>query len=169
MNLYLLRHAIAADPVAPGLAGDRDRPLTGEGKEKLDRVIDAMVAMKLEFDVILSSPFRRTAQTAERVADRIGARQRLQFAEALGVGTGVADVIQCVAGLRPGPRELLLVGHEPTLGDLVARLTTRNGDLRLAFKKAGLCKLEVLGLRPGGATLDWMLTPRLMALMGRPG
>jgi len=36
----------------------------------------------------------------------------------------------------------------------------------VGFKKGGLCRLEVVTLRPGRcATLVWLLTPKQMALM----
>ena len=54
MNLYLLRHGIAAEPGVAGFEPDSERPLTAKAMAELD----------LSFDLILSSPFLRTKQTA---------------------------------------------------------------------------------------------------------
>ena len=68
MNLYLLRHGIAAERGAGQSAGDADRPLTTKGRRKLRRAAAAMRTMQLSFDVILSSPLVRARQTAELIA-----------------------------------------------------------------------------------------------------
>ena len=68
MNLYILRHGVATDPAAHEFAKDADRPLTPEGKRKLRQVAEAMEALELSFDLILSSPYLRARQTAEVIA-----------------------------------------------------------------------------------------------------
>ena len=61
---------------------------------------------------------------------------------------------------------MLLVGHKPFLGRLVALLSTGNTSLDIDFKKGGLCKLEAESLHYGRcAKLVWLLTPRQMELM----
>ena len=69
MNLYILRHGIAVEHGAPGYAKDADRPLTPEGERKLGQIAEAMKALELTFDLILSSPYLRARQTAEIVAE----------------------------------------------------------------------------------------------------
>ena len=65
MNLYLLRHGIAVERGTPGLDKDADRSLTPKGERRLWRITEAMEALKLSFDLILSSPYLRARQTAE--------------------------------------------------------------------------------------------------------
>jgi phosphohistidine phosphatase SixA len=61
---------------------------------------------------------------------------------------------------------VLLVGHEPYLGKLIALLAAGNTSLEVDFKKGGLCKLEAESLRYGRcAKLVWLLPPRQMELM----
>jgi phosphohistidine phosphatase len=57
IEIYILRHGIAVDPGTPGYADDSKRPLTKEGWKKMRRIARAMRSMKLEFGLILSSPF----------------------------------------------------------------------------------------------------------------
>ena len=64
MNLYILRHGIAVERGTPGYAKDADRPLTLEGERKLQLIAQAMKALDLAFDLILSSPYLRARQTA---------------------------------------------------------------------------------------------------------
>ena len=58
---------------------------------------------------------------------------------------------------------LLLVGHEPLLGDLAAFLLTLNDESKLgvALKKAGMCRIEIDALPPTErGTLHWLMTPK---------
>ena len=76
MNLYLLRHGIAADPSLPEFTNDAERPLTPKGQRRLRQIVKAMGAFNLSFDVIFSSPYVRTKQTAEIVAKSLKRRSR---------------------------------------------------------------------------------------------
>ena len=166
MNLFLLRHGIAVERGTPGYSRDSDRPLTPKGERRLANIADAMEAMGLTFDLILSSPYVRARQTAEIVADALGLKQKLEFSEALTPDGDAKALIAELNRLGPEPGNVLLVGHEPFLSALVSLLTTGEPRLALDFKKGGLCKLEAETLRPGRcATLAWLLTPRQMGLM----
>ena len=79
MNLYILRHGIATDPAAHEFATDAERPLTPEGKRKLRQVAEAMEALELSFDLILSSTYLRARQTAEVIAAALKERKKLEL------------------------------------------------------------------------------------------
>src|SRR5436190_12833073 len=79
MEIYLLRHAPAATRNLQGGDDDSQRPLTPAGLKKMQRVARAMRGLKLKFDLILSSPFRRAKATAEIVADEFKLRRSLKF------------------------------------------------------------------------------------------
>ena len=72
--------------------------------------------------------------------------------------------IAVIEALQPysGVQSLLLVGHEPNLGELVTTLISAKYGSCIMFKKAGLCRLEADALRPGRAILHWLLTPAQM-------
>src|SRR5205823_3949413 len=86
MNIYLLRHGIAVDPSAPGFPKDADRPLTPKGRRRLRQIAGAMGALKISFDVILSSPYVRAQQTAELVTKILKRRKKLKFTDELTPG-----------------------------------------------------------------------------------
>lgn len=166
MNLFLLRHGIAAERGTPGYERDADRPLIPKGERRLERIADAMDAMGLRFDLILSSPYLRARQTAEIVAAALGLKKKLEFSETLTPDGDAKALIAALNKLEPRPENVLLVGHEPFLSELISMLTSGDPHVAIDFKKGGLCKLEVESLRPGRcATLAWLLTPRQMALM----
>jgi len=166
MNLYLLRHGLAVEPGLAGYQPDAERPLTPKGKARLRTAARAMEALDLSFDCILSSPLRRARQTAEIVARRLRLRKKLAFADDLAPGGDPRRLIQELNQLRPEPQQVLLVGHEPYLGRLVALLTAGNTGLEIDFKKGGLCRLQTEFLVYGRcARLVWLLTPRQLEMM----
>jgi phosphohistidine phosphatase len=167
MNLYLLRHGIAVDPSSPRFAKDSERPLTQKGKRRLQQqVAVAMGALKISFDVILSSPYVRAKQTAEIIAKSLKRQKKLKFSDELTPGGNPKLLIQQLNELRPKPKNILLVGHEPYLSKLIALLTAGNTSMEIDLKKGSLCKLETESLRYARcATLICLLAPRHLALM----
>src|SRR5262249_27551822 len=49
MDVYFLRHGLAADPGGPGAKSDSERALTGEGKRKLRQIAHAIREMEISF------------------------------------------------------------------------------------------------------------------------
>ncbi len=165
MELYLLRHAIAAER-GPGYPRDSARPLTERGQRRMRRAARGMVALGLEFDAILTSPYARARRTAELVADALDARDILEETPALAAD---GDPRALVEALAPAADErVLLVGHEPYLSELVSALISGGaGTTGVRFKKGGLCKLQVDTLRYDRcARLEWLLAPRHLRRLG---
>lgn len=161
MNLYILRHGIAAEPGSPGSAQDSQRPLTPKGRRKLRGIAESMKALDLKFDLILSSPFLRARQTAEIVAKVLRCTRRLEFTDRLAPSESPARCVELLARLAPPLNDVLLVGHEPYLSELVSLLISGGRDARVVLKKGGLCKLAAKSLKPGrSAELEWLLTPK---------
>ncbi len=156
--VYLMRHGIAADAAA-GM-NDADRALTSEGVSKSERVAAGLHKLGVKPDLVLSSPLRRAEETARLVADVLNPKVPVELYPPLAGGFAVEDVVK---GLRPhrGARELLLVGHQPDLGELASHLLT--GSIRLVplpFKKAGVAAIAVGAMPPRTpGTLEWFLTP----------
>ena len=166
MNLYILRHGIAVEPGTPGYMKDADRPLTPEGERKLRRIAEAVEALDLSFDLILSSPYLRARQTAEIVAEGLKARKRLELSDSLTPGGSPKKLVELLNHLQPSAGSVLLVGHEPYLSGLISLLVSGDASFAVVMKKGGLCKLSTESLKPGRcATLEWLLTPKQMALM----
>jgi phosphohistidine phosphatase len=167
MNIFILRHGIAVEPCTKGFERDSDRPLTARGKRQLRKSAAAMRRMKLRFDLILSSPYKRAKRTAEIVAEELKLKKRLKFSDALRYERDAEELINQLSTLKSAPKNLLLVGHEPYLSQLISRLTSGDENLAMDFKKGGLCKLEAEQLSFGKcAQLVWLLTPRQMKEIG---
>ncbi|MGC3959109.1 MAG: phosphohistidine phosphatase SixA [Verrucomicrobiota bacterium] len=167
MNLFLLRHGVAVDRDPHSFPDDSHRPLTLKGEDRVRLVSDAMQTLELTFDGILSSPFLRARQTAEIVAGALGLRRGLQFREELTPAGDPKALVRFINRMQPASENLLLVGHEPYLSELLSVLISGQPDAAIDLKKNGLAKLEVSERLKYGrcATLNWLLSPRQLALL----
>ena len=166
MNLFILRHGLAVQRGTPGCEKDRDRPLTPKGRRRLRQIAKAMKKLDLSFDLVLSSPYARARQTADIVAATFNARRKLKLADYLTPDGNPQALIEFLKNLQPAPENVLLVGHEPYLSQLISTLVAGNSGLPVILKKGGLCKLAVESLKYGRcAALEWLLTPKQMELM----
>jgi len=163
MELYVMRHGKAAEPDPKLYPSDDQRPLTEAGRRDLEQIAAAMKLMKLEINLILSSPLVRARQTAEIVAKTLGITKKLLYSDSLAQNE-VKPVIEEIKRAYKGETSLLLVGHEPQLSELVSTLLTGGPDMVLNFKKGGLIKLQIkrIGLNRC-ANLEWLMAPRQMA------
>ena len=155
MNLYFLRHAIAVPRGTPAFK-DENRPLTKDGARKMKEIAQGMLALKLKFDRIATSPWLRARQTADIVAKIFG--QEVEIWKSL---IPSEDPRQLIAALRKSSDEnLLLVGHEPHLSQFISVLISGGPDTQIGFKKGGLCMVSSDDLIYGQcATLHWLLGP----------
>jgi phosphohistidine phosphatase len=162
MEIYILRHGIAVERGTRGYKKDSDRPLTKEGEEKMLEIAKTLLEMDLKFDLILSSPLVRAQQTAAIVADELG--EEVTYSDFLSPG---ADARELIAELNDEkPQQVLLVGHEPDLSQLISLLISGGGNAAIELKKGGLCKLTSEKLTFGQcATLNWLLTPKQLRSM----
>jgi phosphohistidine phosphatase len=156
--LYLIRHGIAADP-APGMS-DADRALTPDGVRKTTQVAVGLQKLDVTPDLILSSPLRRAEQTAHLIADVLAPSVGVQLYPPLAGGAAVEEIVK---GLRAAhrARQIVMVGHQPDLGELASYLLTGSADLApLPFRKAGVAAITVASIPPRTAgVLEWFLTP----------
>ena len=156
--IYLMRHGIAAEPTA-GM-NDADRALTAEGVRKTTRAAIGLSELGAKPDLILSSPLRRAEETARLVADVLTPHAAVELYPALAVGFAATDVVKGLRSHRHA-HELLLVGHQPDLGDLASYLLTGSANLvPLPFRKAGVAAITVGTVPPRSpGLLEWFLTP----------
>jgi phosphohistidine phosphatase len=164
MDLYVLRHAIAVPRGDESVSRDSERPLTEKGIAKLRRVTRGMRALGLSFDLILTSPYLRALQTAERVAAAVGARKTLEQTPHLAPDGDPRALMELVRSRSGATASVLVVGHEPYLSQLISTLASGEEHTGIAMKKAGLCKLAIRTLRYGRcASIEWLLPPAHLA------
>ena len=163
MRLFLLRHAIAAPREAGRYPDDRIRPLTREGKRRMELAARGMHALGLRFDLVLTSPLARAVETARIAARACRPRPDLKVLRPLAPGGGAGGVLAGLSAL-PAGAAVLLVGHEPDLSRLAGALILEHRDtLPIEFKKGALCRIDFDGAaRLGGGRLIFHLPPRVL-------
>ena len=157
VDLVLVRHGIALDRRTAARRGvaDADRPLTRAGIERTVAAATGLAAFVRRRPVLVyTSPLLRARQTADIVAEALGAAAP-SVCEALAPGGEAAGLSSVVPQSVP---VAVFVGHEPDLGHLAAHLCgARPGAIPI--KKAG-----AVVVRPaaGGGRLVAMLPPRVL-------
>ena len=163
-ELYLIRHGVAAER-GEAWPDDTKRPLTDEGVRRLRKIADGLAGIGVSFDVMLTSPLVRAKQTAEIIASGLNPHPPIVTTDALAPGGSYAAVLDDLAK-QARRRRIALVGHEPGLGALAARLIASRHALE--FMKGAVARIDVAALPPTGAgSLHWFLTPRLLRRLGK--
>jgi phosphohistidine phosphatase len=134
--IYLLRHGEAEQ----GSGGDADRRLTAKGERQSEDAGKALARLGVKLDTCLTSSKVRAADTAELAC--VALEVEPEVAAALGGGDFDSGE------LAVGRGETLLVGHEPSFSDEIARITGAKAKLR----KGGLAIID-------GSTLLALLRP----------
>ena len=109
---------------------------------------------------MLTSPLVRTRQTAEVVASALDPRPHIVTAESLAPG-GTFQSVMADLEKQAKKTRLALVGHEPGIGELAARLIGARQPIE--FKKGAICRIDVGTLPPQGpGALRWFITPKTL-------
>jgi phosphohistidine phosphatase len=157
MNLYILRHASAGLRRTNPLL-DVKRPLDKEGKKHSLQLAYVLNALNIQFDLIISSPLKRSLQTAAMIGTETGYEAPIQQSEALAPSASVKDFLKLLRGIS-NHENVLVVGHNPNLttflGSLLVPASSPEAKIRL--RKGSIARVV---LTRGPATLQTLLDPR---------
>jgi len=158
MRLLIVRHAIALPRGTPDVP-DAERPLTPQGKRRFESAAQGLARALPRPDAVLTSPWTRARQTAEILAAAFG---RLEPKDTPALAGGSFDALARVLAAYPADATVALVGHEPWLSALLARLIGSSEEERLEFKKGGVALVDFEGQLEEGGKLVAYLPPKLM-------
>ncbi len=158
-ELYIIRHGLAEER-GEAWPDDNKRPLTPDGVSRMRKAARGLARIGVTIDIVLTSPLVRARQTAEIVAGGLEPRPSLINIDSLAPDGSYAAIIADLE--KHGRRQrIALVGHEPSIGELGARLIGSRHALE--FKKGAICRIdldEVPPVSPGD--LRWLLTPKIL-------
>ena len=169
MNLYILRHASAGVRRANPLL-DVKRPLDKEGKQHCLQLAHVLNALKVNFDLVLSSPLKRALQTAQLVATETGYEARVLSSDALAPTAEYADFLELIHQ-NDARENVLLVGHNPNLPVFTGLLLAHAKPFsipaemppaelpQIRLRKGSLARIALLR---GNASLQSLIEPRLV-------
>jgi len=134
MKIILARHGSAEDKADS--KEDADRVLTPEGREQADLLGRVVAGTIGNVDGLWTSPLVRALQTAGIASKHLKNKPTVEPDLAIS-----GDLEQlCWKMHREALATLMLVGHQPDLGKLAARLLGFVSEVSL--KKGGLCIIE---------------------------
>ncbi|HJS94193.1 MAG TPA: histidine phosphatase family protein [Solirubrobacteraceae bacterium] len=161
-RLFILRHAKSSWD-DPGLA-DHERPLAPRGRRAVEAIAAHVNAAGITPELVLCSSARRARETLEGVA--VGGEHVI---EPDLYGANCEDILERLHGVPEDIGSLMLVGHNPTLQELVLRLADDDAapqlaEVRRKFPTGALATLTFdcawMELSPRSARLASYVRPR---------
>ena len=173
MHVYILRHGNAGDR-EQWTGDDRKRPLTEEGRKEMRAIAKGLDWLDLKVDTIITSPLVRAQETADFVRQVLH-RSRYDTSQLLEPGCDLRALARLLT-LYPQAREIMIVGHEPDFGEIIAALigASLSGTIQLKKAACSCIKLDTevgsptaaAGELAGKGVLVWHLPPRVLARLG---
>lgn len=139
MILYVMRHAEAVEK-NDGLQ-DEWRYLTEKGRTEAGKISAKIVSIGSKPRLTITSPLTRAVQTAEIAAGKACRRNVVVASELLLPNADIVELITHIRGCKDAKR-IMVVGHEPHLGSLIAVMLGRE-DATITLKKSSCVALEL--------------------------
>lgn len=120
-KLFIVRHAKSSWDF-PEL-DDFDRPLNSRGKRNVPEMGRRLAAQNVLPDLLISSPAKRAAATARRIAEVIGySKERIRKDRDFYHGD-IGDFMNVIQNTNSEVNSLMIFGHNPGLTDLTNMLS----------------------------------------------
>jgi phosphohistidine phosphatase len=156
MVVYVMRHAEAVE--GSDTLQDEWRYLTEKGRSTAEKMGASISKIGPKTRLTVTSPLTRAVQTAEIAAEKACRRNVIVASTLLLPEADISDLVSYIKGCgKPG--RVMLVGHEPQLGALVATLLGCT-DRPISLKKGACVALELDPKRENKpARFLWYLAP----------
>lgn len=150
MKLWVLRHG-EAEPY--GSRPDSERELTAHGRQEVLSSAARLIGQPLT--AIYASPYLRAQQTAQLVREALGFEPEIRTVEWLTPEVDPDRVAEQLVSVS----NVLLVSHNPLVGNLLSYLQHGAGYPPEKVSTAGLAELEHSELLIGAMTLNSLKHP----------
>ncbi len=147
-TLYLLRHAKA---VPESSLGDARRGLAKRGRKAAKAMAEFLGKLVPAPELVLCSAAARTRETLELVLPALDPPPAVSYEDGLYLAEA-SELLERLRKLPKNSQSVLLVGHNPGLHELGARLAVDPGRLAEGFPTAALAALQIPG---SWAELEW--------------
>jgi phosphohistidine phosphatase len=162
MDLYIVRHAWAADRDDQQWPDDDLRPLTDEGKKRFANMTEKLVDRGLTPQIVATSPLVRCRQTAEILAAGLPGRPKLAELDELRPGSDLEGLLRWTAAEARRHEWIAWVGHAPDVGRLAAALIGQPAG-QIRFAKGAVAAIRFDGpLTLGAGELQWLVTAKVL-------
>jgi phosphohistidine phosphatase len=160
MEIYLMQHG----PALPK-EQDPDEGLSPEGEASIHAAGKALKKMGIGFDLIVSSPKKRSRQTAAIVAEEVGfPPEQIVETEMLKPMVPPEETIKALSQYA-GNERILIAGHLPSVAEVASFLLTEGPKATVEFERGGCCRIDAEKLPTHAGRLKWYLTPEQLKLI----
>ena len=164
MDLFIIRHAWAAERDEAAYPDDSLRPLTDEGRNRFTRLVEALTPRGLTPQLIVASPMIRCVQTAEIIAAALGEKTKVVQRKELLPGGDPKHLLSWTEEHASDLGQVAWVGHAPDVGHLVAGLIGLDNGW-LDVKKGGIAAIGFSGPPElGRGELRWLVTAKVLGV-----
>ncbi len=132
MKIYIVRHGHSPSAKDAGVAADFDRPLSEEGKAAAFKAGLTIKESGKIPEIIFHSPLKRAHQTALQINSALNCSEGIKSFEPLANLLTAPELLNEIAPWVKRYEALVLVGHQPQLGDMIYFLCGKNIGLQPA-------------------------------------
>jgi phosphohistidine phosphatase len=158
MHIFFLRHG---DACSDSRYNDSERSLTDLGMRQAALVGSLLKRMNVIIDTALSSPLKRTQDTASIVLSNIN-NQHIAVSELLMNGADPQRLFDQLNKLKVP--SMFLVGHEPYLSETISLLIGGNKKVEIEMRKCSLALVDVsTPIHPGAGILKFLIPVETIA------
>jgi phosphohistidine phosphatase len=160
MLLLLNRHAHAGNRDPGQWPDDRERPLTDKGSRTQRKMSRLLRRLELVPTLVLTSPWKRAAETAAILSEMLDLEQPPVSCDALATEPDLSRLADCVGDAGPDA-VVAMVGHSPWMEELAAILLCGTATSpRIDFPKSGVMVIDLEKVAAGAGELRWLLRPK---------
>jgi phosphohistidine phosphatase len=128
------------------------------------QLAEVLNSLKIQFDLVVSSPLKRCLQTAALVGNEIGYESKILLSKSLAPEATLVDFQKLVAECQ-SYENVLFVGHNPNLtlflGSLLVPASSAIAP-QIRLRKGSMARMSYTR---GPATLQWLLDPRTVRVL----
>jgi len=162
-EIYIIRHAAAAE-LDNEIVEEGYRYLTVHGRNHCKIVAQRLKDMKIQFDLMISSPIVRAVQTAEVFASVLKYDGEIKTAIELIGGNSFAKFLQMLRRYSYFTK-IAVFGHAPDVNNFCTTLIKNHDikDFNINFKNSSVCKI-IYDLENENGRLMWFLNSENMKM-----
>ncbi len=167
-RLVVFRHGPAEEVDPLKWPDDDQRPLSADGKTEVTRAARGLAELLGAVDRIATSPAVRASATAELLREALEPPAKTETWAELAPGSPPEPILSRAGHLARVGRDLVVVGHAPTLPGLVGYAILGDPVPFVRLARGGAACLEfAAGVRPGAGILAWLLTRKQLSAVRR--
>ena len=144
LNLFIMRHANC--DFNEDIVNDFNREISNEGKKKSNLVLKELIKKKIKFDIVHTSPSKRTLQTLEIFKQQYKFNNTQIYEDHNLYDGSLENYLLKLSNVKNHYKNILIITHEPNIYWLVDYFNNQNDKKYQNFLKRKFLSSSVLKL-----------------------